>query len=284
MNRRSAFEKGALTALDVSNYLRSLCEVREPSVDRIIIGDPELIVTKIGTCWIPYWKTLERGISKGINTFVVHEPTFYAHWDLDAKNVNYLTGSSSAPKAYSKLRDEKIEWINKNHCVIIRCHDVWDKMPEIGIPFALGAALGFSNDNIIRSRTYYNIYKIAPTPAIDVARSIAQRLAIVGQPGVAFYGNPQYRVSTIGLGTGCICDPNEFMDLEPDLFIGIDDAIRTWIQTAYAEDSGRPLVVINHGTSEEFGMRSLNNHLKKVFLHYDVIHLGQGCSYRWVAG
>lgn len=74
------------------------------------------------------------------------------------------------------------------------------------------------------------------------------------------------------------------MDLKPDIFIVIDDVIRTWIETEYAEDTGQPLVVINHGTSEEFGMRWLNDHLKKTFSQYDVIHLSQGCSYRWITG
>ena len=74
------------------------------------------------------------------------------------------------------------------------------------------------------------------------------------------------------------------MDLKPDLFIAIDDSINTWIQTVYAEDSGHPLVVINHGASEEFGIRSLNDHLKMTFTDYDVIHLDQGCSYKWITG
>ena len=51
--------KNELKAIDVNDYLRSLCDVKEPSVDRIIIGDPNTRVTKIGTCWMPYWKTLK---------------------------------------------------------------------------------------------------------------------------------------------------------------------------------------------------------------------------------
>jgi len=99
---------------------------------------------------------------------------------------------------------------------------------------------------------------------------------------VAFYGDPKYNVGSVGVGTGCICNPIEFMDLEPDLFIAIDDTVRTWTQTTYAEDTGRPLVVINHGTSEEHGMKMLNAHLKEAFPDKDVIHLEQGCTYKWI--
>jgi hypothetical protein len=105
----------------------------------------------------------------------------------------------------------------------------------------------------------------------------------VGQPGVAFYGDPDHTVRSVGLGTGCICDPLEFMELAPDLFIGIDDTIRTWIQTTWAEDTGRPLVVVNHGASEEAGVRALSEHLRQAFPDHGVVHFPQGCGYRWLS-
>jgi len=270
-----------LTAADVNAHLRSLCEVAEPSVDRIVIGRPETVVSGIGTAWMPYWKTCRDAVKQGINTLVVHEPTFYAHWDLDTKDSDYFAGQPGRDD-YVRLRDEKIEWINDNGLVIIRCHDVLDKIAGFGIPFALGQILGFADRDLIRSKTFFNVYRVEPKPAAQVARDIAARLKALGQPGVAFYGDPDYRVRSVGVGTGCICDPIGFADLKPDLFIGIDDTIRTWIQTTYAEDTGRPLVVINHGTSEEYGMRLLNAHLKETFPNEKVVHLNQGCSYRWI--
>jgi len=277
----AASDTATLTAQDVNDHLRSLCEVAEPSVDRIVIGRPETGVTGIGTAWMPYWQTLREAVKRGVNTLVVHEPTFYAHWDLDTKDSDFFGGQPGRDD-YVRLRDEKIKWINDNGLVIIRCHDVLDKVAGFGIPFALGQVLGFTDDDLIRSKTFFNVYRVEPKPAALVAREIASRLKVLGQPGVAFYGDPDYRVRSVGVGTGCICDPIGFADLKPDLFIGIDDTIRTWIQTTYAEDTGRPLVVINHGTSEEYGMRMLNGHLKEVFPNKNVVHLNQGCSYRWI--
>jgi len=281
-NSNSEVKKQMLTAKDVNDHLRSLCEVREPSVDRIIIGKGDTAVTKIGTAWQPYWKTCREAVNRGVNTLVVHEPTFYTHWDLDAKEGGIIERDGPGRKEYLRLRDEKIKWLNDNGLVIIRCHDVLDKIAGFGIPFALGRALGFSDGDIIRSRQFYNVYKIEAAPAAEVARRIAGKLKAVGQPGVAFYGDGDRKISSVGLGTGCICNPVEFMDLEPDLFIAIDDTVRTWTQTTYAEDTGRPLVVINHGTSEEFGMRLLSEHLKEAFADKEVIHFPQGCSYKWI--
>ena len=284
-----------LKAINVQDYLRTLSPVPEPSADRIIIGDPNTKVTKMGTCWLGYWKTLKKAVQQGVNTMIVHEPTFYNHWDLDHQQHGFWSrfeigcgaisdqSPPAARQAYFALMDKKKKWIEDHGMVIIRCHDVLDKLPEFGIPFALGQALGFTNKDIIRSRTFFNVYRIDAAPAIEVARLIAAKFKSAGQPGVGFYGDPQYMVRSVGLGTGCICNPIDYMDLSPDLYIGIDDTIRTWIQTTYAEDSGQPLVVINHGTSEEFGPRLLNGHLKTVYPEHEIIHFDQGCSYQWVA-
>ena len=271
-----------LTVKDINHYLRSLIEVREPSVDRIVIGNPDMEVKKIGTAWMPYWKTLKSAHERGVNVMVVHEPAFYTHWDLDADTWDYYDAPTPARENYFDLRDKKKAWLEDKHMAIIRCHDVLDKIPEWGIPFAFGQAMGFENKDIIRSKTYYNIYGIETKPAIEVAREIAGKLKSLNQPGVAFYGDENRPVSSVGLGTGCISDPLDYAELEPDMYISIDDAVQTWTQTTYAEDSGKPLVVVNHGTSEEAGARSLNRHLKTVYPDIDVIHFNEGCTYRFI--
>jgi putative NIF3 family GTP cyclohydrolase 1 type 2 len=271
-----------ISAKDLNDYLRSLIEVDEPSVDKVIVGDPETKITKIGTAWMPYWKTLKEARAKGVNTMVVHEPTFYTHRDLDETKWDQLGAPSPAKEMYQQQVAAKKQWIEENGMVVIRCHDVLDKIGEYGIPFAFGRALGFRDSDLITSRTYYNVYGIESKPAIEVARHVASKLASVGQPGLAFYGDENYPVKSVGLGTGCICDPMQYMDLEMDLAIAIDDSISTWKQTTFAEDTGRPLLVVNHGSTEEFGMKELSLQLNKSLNAVETIHFKQGCSYKWV--
>lgn len=278
----SAIFNNKMTVTDLHNFLRSLVDVNEPSVDKIIVGNPDTQITKIGTAWMPYWKTLRKAKEKGVNTMVVHEPTFYTHLDLDAVRGDYLSAAAPAKEEYLEQVAAKRKWIEDNEMVIIRCHDVLDKIKGFGIPFAFGRALGFEDPDIVRSRMYYNVYKIKPQQALEIARTIAAKLKTAGQPGVAFYGNEKNIVKTVGLGTGCICDPMDFMDMNPDLYIAIDDSVNTWTQTTFAEDTGKPLLVINHGTAEEFGMKELSLHLNKTLPGYDIIHFNQGCSYRWI--
>jgi len=269
-----------LRAKDVNAYLRSLETVDEPSVDRVIIGDPDTVVSKIGTCWMPYWNTCKKAVSQGINLLIAHEPTFYTHWDLDLEKDRLKAAKCLAD--YTRLREEKSKWIKDAGLVIIRCHDVLDKIKGFGVPFALGRALGFQDSDIIRSQTYYNVYQTPKKSAIEIARDIAGKLQLQGQPGVAFYGRDDYQVSSVGVGTGCFCDPTEYGLLKPDMFIAINDSIRTWVQTTYAQDAGQPLLVIDHGTAEDPGMQALNAHLRKVFADKEFIHFGPGCSFKWV--
>ena len=207
---------------------------------------------------------------------VVHEPTFYTHWDLDGNEDHMEAG-----EAYRRAIEAKKAWIEENNMTIIRSHDVPDIMKELGIPFALGQVLGFTDEDIIRKKDYYNVYRIKSQTAGDLARIIAEALKEFNQPGVAFYGDADRKISSLGLGTGCICDPRAYASLGAEMHIAIDDTIRTWIQTTYSEDTGQPLVVINHGTAEDFGMELLSRLLKEK-LQVPVEHVRQGCSYRWI--
>ena len=67
------------------------------------------------------------------------------------------------------------------------------------------------------------------------------------------------------------------------MFIAITDVVRTWIQTSYARDCGKPLVVIDHGTSEEPGIRMLSDFLTEKLPGTETIHFKQGCTYKWIS-
>jgi putative NIF3 family GTP cyclohydrolase 1 type 2 len=283
-NTSAANKFSEISAAELQRFLVSLTQLKPKTVDRFIIGNPETKVKKIGTCWMPYWETCKKAVESGVNVLVTHEPTFYTHWDLDEKTGDYYRSSEFTRKLYLDQVEKKKRWIQENNLVIIRNHDTMDALKDVGIPFAFGNFLGFNNSEIVASRTYYNVYKIPKQPAALFAGKIAARLSEIGQPGVAFYGNPDYQVSSVGIGTGCICDPMEFADLKPDVFIAIDDVVRTWTQTAYAKDTGQPLIIINHGTSEEMGMRMLNQLIKQKFPDIETTHFNQGCSYKWITG
>lgn len=270
------------TAAELQKFLVSQTRIPEKTVDRIITGSPETRIKKVGTCWMSTWDTCKKAVASGVNVLVTHEPTFYTHWDLDEKSGDFYGASEFTKNLYIEQIDKKKRWISDKGLVIIRNHDTLDALKDNGIPFAFGRFLGFSNSDIISSRTYYNVYKTKSQTARAFSQDLARKLSELGQPGVAFYGDPGRTVSSVGIGTGCICDPLEFADLKPDVFIAIDDVVRTWTQTAFSSDTGQPLIVINHGTTEEMGMRSLNLIIRQRFPGIETIHFNQGCTYKWI--
>jgi hypothetical protein len=195
-----------MSAGELQKFLVSLTQLKPKTVDRFIIGDPETIIKKVGTCWMSDWRTCRKAVDSGVNVLVTHEPTFYTHWDLDEKSGDYFASPDYTKQLYLQQVEKKKKWINDNRLVIIRNHDTMDALKDSGIPFALGQFLGFTNTDIIASRTYYNVYRLKSQTAAGFAGKLAGKLAEIGQPGVAFYGDPDRLITSVGVGTGCICD------------------------------------------------------------------------------
>jgi putative NIF3 family GTP cyclohydrolase 1 type 2 len=271
-----------MTARDLNEWLRSLHAVPEPSVDRIIAGDGAIVVRGIAVVWMPTWASLRDAHANGLNVVVAHEPTFYSHYDLDRWDDTFAKPPAAARAAIESTQDAKRRWIKENNMAVIRCHDVLDAMPG-GVVDSFAAALGFSTADYLSAPPHYRVIRLAqPAPAAEVARRLADAFGPLGQPGVAFYGDPNRGVTTLGLGTGFGCDPWRFVELGAEMAVTIDDRIKTWIEGEWAEDSGYPIVVIHHGTSEEWGVRRLAQIIAGKFPELPVQLLPQGCTFRWI--
>jgi putative NIF3 family GTP cyclohydrolase 1 type 2 len=271
-----------LSVLGLHHWLRSLHEVPEPTVDRIIIGSTGTPVRGIAVVWMPTWNTLRVAEKQGLNVVIAHEPTFFSHHDLDGFEAAQRDLPPRARAALEGVRDAKRRWIEDIGMAVIRCHDVLDAMLG-GVVDSLAEQLGFRPADYVKSWRGYRVVRLAsPATAADVAQRLANAFSAIGQPGVGFYGDPARVVKTLGLGTGFGCEPWRFVELGADMALTIDDRIKTWIEGEWADDSGFPLAVINHGTSEEWGVRTLARRLKEAFPALPVQLIPQGCGYRWV--
>ena len=268
-----------MTAIELHHWLRSLEAVPEPTVDRVIVGDPATTVRGIAVVWMPTWEALREALANGCNVVVAHEPTFFSNHDLDG----FENDGDEALKAMGPVRDAKRGWIENNGMVVIRCHDVLDLMPG-GVVDSLATALGFSEADCLAKTPFYRVVRIEPAVrASQLAERLAGAFSALGQPGVAFYGDPERIVASLGLGTGYACEPWRFVALGAEMCLTIDDRIKTWIETEWADDSGYPMVVIHHGTSEEWGVRTLGAMISKHFPELAVRLLPQGFRCRWIA-
>lgn len=270
-----------MTAGQLNAWLRGLHPVPEPSVDRVVVGEAGAAVRGIAVVWMPTWAALREAEARGCNVVVAHEPTFFSHHDLDGFEATLPEG---ARVVHGRARDEKRRWIEEHGMVVVRCHDVLDAMPG-GVVDALREGLGFEERDVVRTWERYRVVRVGAesVKAGELAKRLAGRFAELGQPGVTFYGDAERKVSTLGLGTGYGCEPWRFVELGAEMGVTIGDRIKTWCEGEWAEDSGYPLVVIDHGTSEEWGVRRLAELLREQFPAVRVELIKQGCSGAWIS-
>jgi len=261
---------GGVTAGEVHGYLKSLdggWVQWEKTVDTFKSGAPETVVKGIAVGWMSYTHALKRALELGCNLFVTHEPTYYNHRDNDPAIFRF-----PAVKA-------KREFIESTGLVIIRCHDVWDQYPKIGIPQGWGRLLELGDP--IGGAGYFYVYDGKGRTAGAVARQLAARTASLGQPGVQLIGPENKPVNRIVLGTGAITPMFQFIEkLAADMAICTDDGFTYWRDGAYAMDAGFPVAVVNHPVSEEYSMSLLARHLSEKFPQVPVHHIPQRCMYR----
>ena len=265
---------GSLTAGEIHRYLKSLdggWVQWEKTVDTFKAGSPDTLVKGIAVGWMSYTHALEKALELGCNLFITHEPTYYNHRDDDPEIFRF-------PSVKAKR-----EFIEKKGLIIIRCHDVWDQYPGIGIPRGWGKLLDLGEP--LDGAGYYYVFDGKGRSAEAVARQIAVRTAPMGQPAVQLIGPGDKPVRRIVLGTGAITPMFHFIEkLSADMAICVDDDFTYWRDGAYAIDAGFPVAIVNHPVSEEYSMKLLAGVLSKRFPQVPVHHIPERCMYRLVMG
>ena len=264
-----------IRARDVLEHFvsRSPWANREYAVDRVVIGDGEKAFDKCLVTWMPSFAAVRTAIERGYGLLVAHEPVFYDH-------------NNDRPESYGERFDvvaKKVEYINKHGLTIIRLHDSWDLWPEIGVPWAWADFLGFGTKpdavNDCRSQLRFDV---APRTLGELARQVATRCAAINEPAVQVTGDLSQTVAKIGVGTGCGCDLAVFWNLGCDCSIVCDDGSSYWDRIQIAEDSARPVIRVNHGTSEEPGMMTLTKYINENLEGLRAELLPHGATFRLV--
>jgi putative NIF3 family GTP cyclohydrolase 1 type 2 len=266
-----------MRAKDLQAHLRSLdggWMDLEHTVDTFKAGDPEMEITGIAVAWMSTRRALEQALALGCNVFVTHEPTYYTHQDDPQHPLAQMPGAR-----------EKRAFVEQSGLAIIRCHDLWDQMPEMGIPDTWGTALGLGTP--VGGEGYFRVYDVSGQTAGEVAAHVARRTAPFGQEAVQLIGDSDTPVSRVATGTGAITPLfafiAEFGEAHGvDLAICTDDGFTYWRDGAYALDAGFPVIIVNHATSEEAGMGALADHLRAQFPEVPVHFIREGCMYNLV--
>ncbi len=258
-----------VTAQDIQTHLRSLnggwVDV-DNTVDTFKAGDPKTVVKGIAVAWMGYTQVLKQVLDAGMNMFITHEPTYYEHRDKDPAMFE-INGVAA-----------KKRFIDASGLVLLRCHDLWDRYPGIGITDAWAQFLGFSGP--VGGEDYIRAFDVSGRTAGDVARQIAKKVAPLGQEAVEFIGQETQEVKRIAVGCGAATPYFRYLkELKADLAVCSDDGFTYWREGALAIDLGLPVIVVNHAVSEEYGMKLLADHLAQRFPQVPVKHIPQRCMY-----
>jgi len=257
---------------DIQDYLRSLDRGwidLEETVDTFKSGGPEVEVTGIGVGWMSYTWALKKTLEQGMNMFITHEPTYFEHRDNDP-SVFEIDGVP-----------EKKKFIEESGIVILRCHDLWDRYPDIGITSGWAKLLGFSDP--VFDDGYFKVFDVSGKTAGDVARQVAGNVAPLGQEAVQLIGDESTKVRRAAIGFGAGTPYRHFIkELKADLAICSDDGFRYWRDGGMAIDLGLPVIIVNHPVTEENGMKLLAEHLAGKFPSIPIKHIPQRCMYKLI--
>lgn len=244
---------------------------RDKTVDTLKFGDPDTQVTGIAVGWMSYQAALEEAVRLGCNLFITHEPTFYDHFDRDPASL-------ALPAARHKR-----EFLESSGLAVLRCHDLWDQYPGIGIPDSWAQFLGFGPP--VAGTGFFRVLDVTGHTAGTVAAQIARRVLPLGQEAVQLIGNANQPVTRLAIGTGAITPfPRLVAELDADMYLCTDDGFTYWRDGALAIDSNQVVAIVHHHVAEQYGLKQLAAYLQRTCAPIPVHHIPQRCMYRLISG
>ena len=238
--------------------------------DVVLFGDSNQTVSKVGVCWVATIPAIQQAIQQGINFIISHENCFYQE-------------GTKLPKELIEAKKEKKNLLAKHNICVYRCHDVWDKIPDVGVADVWSSIIGlpFVKRDIksFNSFAYFNSMSVE-----EVAQKVATALAPHGQADVTVLGDLTQQVTSCGIGTGAATDVFTLIREKVDCVVLSDDGSTNWIAGQYCIDYGIPLIIVHHSTSEIPGIKKIVGYLEKEFPNISVNYLDEGYQYYTVSG
>ena len=218
--------------------------------DQFMAGDPGGDVKGIAVTWLATNRRLREAAEMGLNFVIAHEGAFYPQY------ANTPSGD--------RHHAEKRQLIEDLGVTLFRCHDTWDRMPDVGIPDAWARFLGFDTEPR-PVESFYRICLVGDMTLEQLAGRVLERTRELGQEALRIVGDAVTNVSRMAVGTGAITRLAEMHGLKPDVILATDDGISTTASGLWASDLGIPLIVVNHATAELPGMMAMVGYIQEQF-------------------
>jgi putative NIF3 family GTP cyclohydrolase 1 type 2 len=265
-----------ISCLDIADHFRATDTGKQinwsRTTDTFKAGDPSKPVRKVAVAWKATWDALKEAVSREADMFISHESIC----------VNAQNGSPEPDVVFAMPSEKpKFEWLDKTKLVVYRCHDVWDRFPGTGIRDTWQRELKLGGKIIADDYPFY-VTEVSPMTLGDLARHILERIKPLGQNGIMVTGDLKTKISRIGTGTGQSNDPVRLQKTGADVGILVDDGYLHVRMGVHARELHFPVIQVNHGVSEEWGIRNLALYVQQAFPSLEVFHIPQYCPYRMI--
>ena len=259
-----------MTCQDVANHFKEIGTWVnwDKTVDTFKAGDSSKPVKKVAVAWKATFDALREAVSKGADMLVSHESICVKGNGSPKPEVNFALPSEKP----------KFDFLEETGLVVFRCHDAWDRVPKIGIRDTWRKELNIGDKILVDAYPFY-VTEVAPISVRDLAKHILKQIKPLGQNGIVVSGNLEKKVTKIGTGTGAIVDPFGLRDAGSDIGIISDDYYVHVRMGVHANELDYPVILVNHGVSEEWGIMNLARYLQGVFPSLEIFHIPQYCPY-----
>ena len=233
----------------------------QDTTDVVLHGDPDTEAAGIAVTWLATDAVIRRAAELNCNFLISHEGLFYPAF-----------GSYSSEKDHHRAKRRLLDGLG---ITVFRCHDTWDRMPEVGICDAWADYLGLLGEP--RSADcYYKICRLDGMTGEDVAQAVLEKIKPLGQSYVHVIGDLQKQVSRLGVGTGAITRLPAMHELGADIILASDDGIHTTNCGLWSCDLDIPVITVCHSTAELPGMMALADYVKALYPAHLVTYLPCG--------
>jgi putative NIF3 family GTP cyclohydrolase 1 type 2 len=245
----------------------------EHTVDSFKAGDSQRKVMRVAVSWKASRTALEQAVNFGADLFITHE-------SIAVEAVN----ESSEQDSYFALKSEipLFEWLDSTGMVVYRCHDFWDQFPVRGVRDSWASGL-LGDAEIVEDVYPYLVMKVEPMSIKDLTHKLLSKIQPLGENGVLVTGDGNAVVSKVGLGTGAATDPLRMIALGAEVGIVTDD-YHLFVRTGeHVQDLGFPTITVNHGVSEEWGIRNLTAYIESQFPELETLFIPHPCIYQCIS-
>lgn len=216
---------------------------RPQTVDKIIVGSPDMPVKGIATAMMATLDVVQRAAAAGRNMLITHEPTFFTRQD------------TTDPLKNDPTYQFKLDFLTQHEMVVFHFHDHWHGRRPDGIATGMVRELGWER-NIDPQNARQFLF-----PGVPLARFAKDMQAKLRIRVMRVVGDPAMPVNRVAASWGNVSlNPGIPLLSQPNVDVLVLGETHEWELVEYAQDmatSGKKkaLIILGHVMSEQAGMK-----------------------------